>query len=291
MEFGPTFLNEFRRSVDSIVERLEEESSSTRAASALAGAIENEQSVIQVLSHHPNGASGVIDDLVREAAEFVPNARSSARDLSSFVRVLLLHQIDVMWWGDRTEYESSSSVLDAPELEDLDALNAAGALQFRYRRHATTAVRRIARGISRRLPYAGSPPGAGLRYPRARPELVELLNQIAEDFDATCDRFGLDRRGGVWVNSVTRSVAHQRHLRSLGYSALRPSAHCSGYAADIAVSWLQPTGGDEALKDVLLRRRDRGEVNVIDEGAAWHICPAPEATADLRTAFALRVGK
>ena len=52
----------------------------------------------------------------------------------------------------------------------------------------------------------------------------------------------------LWVTSLTRSVGHQRHLRSLGYAALLPSAHCVGYAADVEMSWFRRFGADQAAK-------------------------------------------
>ena len=76
-------------------------------------------------------------------------------------------------------------------------------------------------------------------------------------------------------HSTVRSVSHQRHLQTLGYSALLPSSHCSGWAADIEMAWLQHQGTADALRSVLLDYRDRDVLNVIDEGQAWHVCLNP----------------
>lgn len=77
------------------------------------------------------------------------------------------------------------------------------------------------------------------------------------------------------VNSIIRTVEHQQHLRSLGFSALSPSAHCRGWAADIEVDWFRRFGADDVLRKVLLGYLDGGVLNVIDEGRAWHICLNP----------------
>ena len=61
-----------------------------------------------------------------------------------------------------------------------------------------------------------------------------------------------------------------------------PSAHCVGYAADIEMTWFRQFGADRMLQEVLLERQEAGEVNVIDEGQAWHVCVRPGAGRALR---------
>ncbi len=283
-------LTHFRHAVDEIAEALDPWAPAPDVARALPGLIAEQPAVEVVLAAHPKGYAAAVRGLCDEAAAFTPNTRSSARDLASLVRVLLLHLVDVMWWGDQPEYTDSTAVLDADDLIDLDWLRDRGRLRFRYRHQAATARTRVIRGVQRRLPFPSGPPGAGLRYPRARPEIIALLNLIADEYSAEHGGLGIGGlRGGVWINSAARSVTHQEHLRMLGYSAMRPSSHCSGYAVDIAVEWLRPSGGDEVLKRILIERRQRGEINVIDEGPAWHVCPAPDSMARLRTFYDLQM--
>ncbi|GAC58880.1 hypothetical protein GOHSU_56_00130 [Gordonia hirsuta DSM 44140 = NBRC 16056] len=277
----------FRQAIDEIVTALDRVPENP--ARALPQLIDDQPAAIAVLSAHPAGYGAAVSGLCAEAAAFVPNDRSSASDLASLIRVLLLHQIDVMWWGDQPEYENSGAVLDAADLVDLDELRARERLGFRYRRQPATVTSRAIRAVQRRLPLLSGPPGAGLRYSRARPEIVALLNLIADEYRMKCRVGSKAARGGVWMNSAARSVSHQEHLRRLGYSAMRPSAHCSGYAVDIAVEWLRPTGGDEIVKRILIDRRDRGEINVIDEGPAWHVCPAPASMPSLRAYYDLQM--
>jgi hypothetical protein len=104
-----------------------------------------------------------------------------------------------------------------------------------------------------------------------RPQLLRVLNSLAGQYSA----LGPPGSPPLWVNSVTRSLDQQKHLRRLGFTAHIPSAHCRGWAADIEMLWFERFGSREALAAVLLDRRDRGDLNVIDEGRVWHICPNP----------------
>ena len=57
-------------------------------------------------------------------------------------------------------------------------------LLFCYRRQPTTLAGRAARAAERRAAPDGAPRTAGLRFTRARPEAVTLLNQMAAEFAA-----------------------------------------------------------------------------------------------------------
>ena len=144
-------------------------------------------------------------------------------------------------------------------------------LLFRYRLQTSSLLGRAARSAERRAAPDRLPRTAGLRFPCARSELIVLLNQIAREFA------GVAPRGTppLWVTSLARSVEHQRHLRGLGYAALLPSAHCVGYAADVEMTWFRRFNADKVLQAILLDRQDSGEINVIDEGQAWHVCVRP----------------
>ena len=105
-----------------------------------------------------------------------------------------------------------------------------------------------------------------------------MLGQLAIEFAA------LTPPGSppLWVTSLARSVQHQRHLRDLGYAAALPSAHCAGYAADIEMTWFRRFGIDGVLRGLLLDLQQAGDVNVIDEGQAWHVCVSPAGGHGLR---------
>ncbi len=98
-----------------------------------------------------------------------------------------------------------------------------------------------------------------------------MLNQLATEFAALAPA----GTPPLWVTSLARSVEHQHHLRALGYSAALPSAHCAGYAADVEMAWFRRFGADSVLRGLLLDLQQAGDINVIDEGQAWHVCLSP----------------
>ncbi|MFB9237765.1 hypothetical protein ACFFWC_19755 [Plantactinospora siamensis] len=223
----------------------------------------------------PDGADGTVERLLQEIAGYLPSARSSAIDLLAMVRIFLLSRVDVLWWGDTEEFRTDLDVRRSAELVDLEPLRRAGRLRFRYLRQAESLPARAARAARRRLVPDLLPRTAGLRFPRTRPAVLAMLDRLAVQFAAISP----GAAGPLWVTSLVRSRAHQDHLRQLGYTALLPSAHCTGHAADIELAWHRRHGTDTALGMLLLDRQRAGEVNVIDEGQAWHVCVSPAAVA------------
>jgi hypothetical protein len=234
-----------------------------------------------VLGRSPDGAEESMAKLLGEVHRYRPNVRSSPGDISTLVRIYLLSQIDSLWWGAGTPFETDGDVTGSPDLVDLQSLRRRNLLRFRYRQQPNGLAGRARDWGRRKLMPARQPHTAGLRFTHARPELVALLNGLAADFAVKAP----DATPPLWATSLTRSVAHQRHLRSLGYAAMIPSAHCFGYAADIEMRWFRNFGADEELAALLLQRQDEGICNVIDEGQAWHVCISPEACGDLRRAY------
>jgi len=102
--------------------------------------------------------------------------------------------------------------------------------------------------------------------------MVGVLNEVAERVAAGSP----DGTPRIWVTSITRTAAHQAHLSSLGFSALTPSAHCSGWAADIDAVWFERYGTPDVLASVLAEYLSRGVLNVIDGTGAWHVCLNPD---------------
>jgi hypothetical protein len=231
-----------------------------------------------ILSATLPGPDAAIQRVLREVRTYQHSDRSSAGSLAAMIRIALLAQIDVLWWGHLPAYRADGDVLGSPDLLDLDALRRGDMLLFRYRRQTSTLLGRAARSAERLAAPGRVPRTAGLRFACARPELVVLLNQISSEF-ASQAPVGTPQ---LWVTSLTRSVEHQRHLRSLGYAALLPSAHCVGFAADIEMAWFRRFHADRVLQGLLLERQRTGEVNVIDEGQAWHVCVRPGAGRALR---------
>jgi hypothetical protein len=231
-----------------------------------------------VLSATPEGTDAAAQRLLREVRHYQPNVRSSARDLAAHIRIHLFALIDIMWWGQTRAYVTDADLLGSAELVDLEPLRRDGRLLFQYRRQACGLPARAARAAARRLRPDRAPRTAGLRFARTRPEAVLLLNQLAAGLAAEAG----PRTPALWVTSLARSIEHQRRLRTLGYAASLPSAHCVGYAMDIEMAWFAQFGARPALAALLLGLQQAGQVNVIDEGQAWHVCVSPGAAAELR---------
>jgi hypothetical protein len=242
--------------------------------------------MLAVLTHTPQGSAGALERLLVEVRNYRPSVRSTATSLASLIRISLLAQIDALWWGSDPAYLTDTAVLDTPELLDLDALQQGGLLRFQYRHQAASFVGRAARLVERRALPGRRPMTAGLWLARARPQTVALLNQVATQFAEIAP----PGTPPLWVTSLARSVEHQRRLRALGYAALLPSSHCVGYAADIEMAWFRRFGAQQALQEVLLERQAAGDINVIDEGQAWHVCLRPGVSYGSRLVPAARTG-
>ncbi len=223
-----------------------------------------------MLAATPDGRDATIARLLFEVRNYQPGPRS-AGSLAALIRISMLAQIDAVWWGQDEGYLTDSDVLEAAELVDLDELSDAGQLHFRYRHQADTLLTRAARSAERRTLPGRSPRTAGLWLARTRPQVVAWLNQLAEDFA----RIAPAGTPPLWVTSLARSVSHQQRLKELGYVALLPSAHCVGYAVDVEMAWFRRFHAHRILRGLLLDRQRADEVNVIDEGQAWHVCLRP----------------
>ncbi|HWG64230.1 MAG TPA: DUF5715 family protein [Streptosporangiaceae bacterium] len=253
----------------------------SRAEKAVADRI-TEPAFQAVLAATPGGVYSAARRLLQVIRDDA-TSDGKAADLPGRLRIHLLAQIDIMWWGQAPTYFTDGDLLRAPDLTDLDALRRSGQLRFRYRRQASRLPSRAVRAAERRLLPDRTPQTAGLRFTRARPETVILLNRMAFEF-ANAAAPGTPP---LWVTSLARSVQHQRRLRALGYAAALPSAHCAGYAIDIEMDWFRRSGADMLLGALLLEHQRAGDLNVIEEGQVWHACLSPSAVAALRQSDAI----
>jgi Family of unknown function (DUF5715) len=235
-----------------------------------------------VLSRLHEGADAAAARIAGEIRSFRPNAHNSASDLVTFVRIILLSQIDSVWWRGTYPFAGDADVLGSAELVDLGALKSAGHLEFGYRAQPAGLPGRARDWVRHRffLP-ASRPRVAGLKFTCSRPAVIAVVNQIAREFAAAMP----PRTPRIWVNSMVRSVAHQHRLRSLGYAAVLPSAHCTGYACDLESSWFRQFDPNNVLGRLLLDRQEAGQINVIDEGRTWHLCINPNARGELQAAY------
>ncbi|MEW2384259.1 DUF5715 family protein [Micromonospora sp. NPDC047707] len=245
-----------------------------------------EPALAAVLDATPQGLVGARETLLLEMARYVPNERSSAGDLAALVRIYLLSRIDVMWWRDAPTYLTDEQVNGSPDLVDLEWLRRRDLLRFRYQEQPATLLGRGVRAVRRRVFPGATPRTAGLLFRRTRREVVALLNDIGREFAARTPA----ATPPLWVTSLVRSVEHQHRLRRLGYAAMVPSGHCLGWAVDVEMTWFERFGVRDTLADLLLARQRAGEVNVVDEGQAWHVCLAPAARHRLRRAYEAEMG-
>jgi hypothetical protein len=63
-----------------------------------------------------------------------------------------------------------------------------------------------------------------------------------------------------------------------------------GYAIDIELQWFRQFDEKGALPSLLLDHQDVDEVNVINEGPAWHVCLHPAACEELARTYLTEVG-
>jgi hypothetical protein len=246
----------------------------------------DDDDIASVLDATPDGLDSTVARLLFEVRNYEPTPLNATSTIASLVRISLLSQIDAVWWGRRPAYETDADVKDAKDLVDLDVMSDEAQLAFCYRHQATTVAARAARSAVRHALPGRSPRTAGLWMARAAPQVVAWLNDVADEFADVSP----DGTPPLWVTSVARSVEHQRHLKELGYIAPLPSSHCVGYAADIEIRWYRRFHAHRILRGILLDRQRANEVNIIDEGQAWHVCLHPDVASGLHLVPAPRSG-
>ena len=219
--------------------------------------------------------------LTGEIRNYRPSVRSSASDLPAFIRISLLSQIDSAWWSGMAPFVSDIDVLRSTELVDLTPLRSAKVLQFQYRSQSAGLPARTRDWVQRQALPTLRPRTAGLRFTRSRPPVIAVVNEVAREVAAALP----PRAPRLWVTSMVRSVQHQHRLRSLGYAAMLPSSHCVGYACDVEVQWFRRFDRDNLLARLLIERQEAGQLNVIDEGQAWHLCVNPLVRDELQAAY------
>lgn len=201
-------------------------------------------------------------------------AAATATSPEHEVEIMLRQQVDLAWWAHAQDFDTDADLIASPEMVDLRTLRRGSRLQFRFALASDHLVPRAWKYAIRRWRPDYAPGTPGLSSPYARPQMVALLNALARDF---ADRAQAGGAGAppLWVNSITRTVAHQCQLLELGFSAHYPSAHCKGWAADIEVGWYARFGLERTLTEVLSSWQEEGRISAIDEGRIWHVCPHP----------------
>ncbi len=272
----------YRAAVDDLVKEAARHpgSSGLPATEELVARRLGQPELASVLSCLDGGVDAAAARLNREIRNYQPSVRSSASDLPALVRIFLLSQIDSVWWQGTAPFVSHADVLCSAELVDLQPLRSAEVLQFQYRAQPAGLPGRARDWAQRQALPAARPRTAGLRFTRSRPAVVAVVNQMATELAAA-----LPQAPRLWVTSMVRSVEHQLRLRSLGYAAVLPSSHCVGYACDLEMRWFRQYDQNNLLARLLFERQEAGQLNVIDEGQAWHLCINPLAGGELQAAY------
>ena len=250
------------------------DAASTRARQVLIDERLREPALAAVLDATPQGLIGARETLLLEMARYQPNERTSARDLPALVRIYLLSRIDVLWWQDAPPFVTDDQVNGSADLVDLEWLRRRDLLRFRYqeqaRHHAGPGRARAAPPLSTR-PHPAHRGAAVPPCPRAR------WWRCSTNRRRSSPPLAPPATPPLWVTSLARSVEHQYRLRRLGYAAMLPSAHCLGYAVDVEMAWFRAVRRAGTCGACCSTGSEAGEVNVIDEGQAWHMCVPPAA--------------
>jgi hypothetical protein len=270
--------NEFRRQLGNLVDELTTGRPTTADVARELDDWLRHPDVRRVIECVPGGDDGVLRAALREYSGFIASPASNATDPVGVLRIVLLQQLDLCWWSFVPDLADGKAVAASPELIDLRPLRQGGGVHFGFGIGSDRLLRRGRDYVVQRLRPSREPRGPGLPFLRARPEIISLLNEIADTVAALAP----SGTPPVWVNSIVRSVEHQRRLRGLGFTALLPSSHCRGWAADVELAWFDRFGADGALREVLLGYMTSGVLNVIDEGRAWHVCLSPHAVGRYR---------
>lgn len=176
-----------------------------------------------VLAASPEGRPAAVERLLREVRHYQPGARNCAADLAAHIRIHLYALIDVMWWGSTRAFVLDSDLAGSADLVDLEPLRRRGELHFRYRRQARTLPLRAVRAVDRRLRPDRTPRTAGLRFARARPQAVTLLNRLAADFAAAAPA-----APPLWVTSLAGASSSSAGCAPSGTRPPCPARTASG---------------------------------------------------------------
>jgi hypothetical protein len=204
-----------------------------------------------------------------------PAHYAGAQQLKELVKTLLEHQVEYFWYRDFPAYTNDLDVNTDPDLYDLYSRRHQYQLLFRFSVLREEPWHKLLNPVRRKLknwlnhPARGT---VGMRTTRCKPVMIALLNEISTQLTSQ-----LDVPVKLQVNSLLRTVSHQRHLASLGYWAPSVSSHTIGYAADIERNWYVQNHPQlfTALQTVLEGYYRKRVINLIDEGRVWHICLHP----------------
>ena len=83
-----------------------------------------------------------------------------------------------------------------------------------------------------------------MKTTKCKPATIALLNELTQNIN---QRINQVKPIKLQVNSILRTVAHQKHLASLGYWALASTSHTTGYGQVVQLALSIPQ--DWKVKD------------------------------------------
>jgi len=212
-----------------------------------------------------------LDNLIR----VFPVNYSDCDRLRNLINILLEHQIEYLWYRDFPVYADALAVEADEALWDLRSTKGNYHINFGFTILREDFFNKLINPCKRKIRAIINHPAqgtVGMKTAKCKPEILALLNEINEEIN---QRIVQPHR--LQINSILRTVDHQKHLASLGYWAPPTSSHTTGYAVDIEQEWYWQKDQTlfKQIQTVLNKYYQAGIINLIDERKVWHICLNP----------------
>ncbi|NJR14970.1 MAG: hypothetical protein HC785_04220 [Calothrix sp. CSU_2_0] len=208
-----------------------------------------------------------------------PNNYSDIQRLKTLIKILLEQQVERYWYVNHPVYENDADINNDKELIDLVySKKTKNRILFEFTILREGSSYRLFNYIHRKIRCLLNHPAkrtAGMRITKCKPATIALLNEINQNIN---ERIGRAKTIKLQVNSILRTVVHQKYLSSLGYWAPTTTSHTKGYAADIEREWYFQEEPQifQLIEEVLHEYYEQNIINLIDEEQVWHICLNPE---------------
>ncbi|GJD20967.1 hypothetical protein RIVM261_059230 [Rivularia sp. IAM M-261] len=208
-----------------------------------------------------------------------PNNRLDISRLKTLIRILLEQQIERYWYGDYSAYENDTDIQNDKELIDLkDSLKIKNRIWFTLTILNEDSFFKLFNYIHRKIRCLSNHPAkgtVGMRITKCKPAIIALLNEINQNIN---ECIGQAKPTKLQINSILRTVVHQKHLSSLGYWAPATTSHARGYAADIEREWYfkEEPKLFQVIQEILHQYYEQSIINLIEEDQVWHVCLNPQ---------------
>ncbi len=218
-----------------------------------------------------------------------PSNYSDINRLKKLIKILLEQQVERYWYTNYPVYENDLDVDNDKGLYDL--VDKKNIINFGFTVLHEDLFNKLLSKIRIKVYGLLNHPAkktVGMRVTKCKPAIIALLNELTENVNKRTDR-----TIKLQVNSILRTVAHQKHLASLGYWAPVTTSHATGYAADIEREWYfcEDLQLFESIQATLSEYYEKQIINLIDEERVWHICLNPKYIEFYEQLFQLKYCK